>query len=62
MYGGEESLLVFLACLGSGMTYVQLADSTFGGDPRRFSDMFRFMVNHLYKKIPHKLTSKSLSL
>ena len=59
---GEECILIFLATIGTGMTYVQLSDCIFGGDPRRFSDMFRFVVCHLYDNFRHKITGNSLSL
>ena len=44
------------------MTYIQLSDCIFGGDPRRFSQMFRFVVCHLYNNFRHKIMGKSLSM
>ena len=61
-HSGEEYILLFLACIGTGMTYVQLSDCIFGGDPRRFRDMFCFVVCHLYDNFCHKITNNSLSL
>ena len=34
--------MFFFACLAIRMTCAQLADFLFGGDPCRFSNMFRF--------------------
>ena len=53
----------FLATIETGMTYVQVFFyCILGGDQRRFSDMFRFVVCHLYDNFRHKIVGNSFSL
>ena len=44
------------------MTFVQFGDCWFGGDPRRFSDMFTFSVNHLHNNFAEFITGDSLKI
>lgn len=59
---GETCMLMFLATLGTGMTYIQLADCWFGGDPRILSDVITNFVEHLFDNFGYLVTGDSLSL
>ena len=59
-YGGEECFIIFLFHTMKGVPFVDMARHTFGGDPRRFSDMNTLMINHLYMMFYHKISGTSL--
>jgi len=55
-------MLVFLCILCTGMTFIQASDCWFGGDPRRFSDMFTLFVEHLYSNFAHLIEGRSMDI
>jgi len=60
VYGGEECFLVMLFHFIKGTPFTQMARLTFGGDPRRLSEMFDLMIDHLYFTFYHKISGVSL--
>ena len=62
LLGGEESLLIFLYYIRSGMTFTRMADSIFGGDPRRMTNHVRAITDHLYHHFYHKITGDSMRM
>ena len=59
-FSGEEAMLVFIFHIRSGMTFVQMAEHVFGGDPRHFMYYVRALQNHLYTTFYHKLFGDSM--
>ena len=59
-YGGEECFLVFMFHMIKGVPFTEMARHTFGGDPRRLSEMHHLMVNHLYTTFYNKISGTSL--
>ena len=59
-FSGETCFLIFLYHLRKGMPFTSMARHVFGGDPRRYTPMFRLMVNHLYFTFYNKISGTSL--
>ena len=61
-FTGEEAMLVFLFHIRSAMPYTQMAEHTFGGDPRVFTHFVRAILTHLYSNFYHKISGDSLRM
>ena len=59
-YGGEECFIIFMFHMIKGIPFTEMARHTFGGDPRRLSEMHHLMINHLYMTFYHKISGTSL--
>ena len=60
VFRGEECFLITLYHMVKGVPFTAMARHTFGGDPRRMSDMFRLTINHLYFTFYNKISGTSL--
>ena len=60
VYQGEECFLVMLFHLNKGTPYTAMVRSIFGGGPRRLSQMFDIMIDHLYFTFYNKISWTSL--
>ena len=45
---GEEMFIILMYHLLKGKTYTSMARGPFGGNPRKFSFMFKVFIDHLY--------------
>ena len=61
-YQGEECFLIMMFHMNKGAPFTAMARNTFGGDPRRLSEMFDLMIDHLYLKFYHKISGTSLGM
>lgn len=59
-FSGEECFIITLYYMIKGIPFTSMARNTFGGDPRRFSDMFGLMIDHLYITFYHKISGDSM--
>ena len=60
VYDGEECFIIYLFPLMQGAPFTTMARHYFGGDPRRMSEMFEIMVNHIYFTFYNKISGTSL--
>ena len=60
VFSGEEAMLVFLHHICTGTTHTWKAESTIGGDPRKFTYYMRSMCNHVYENVCHKISGDSM--
>ena len=60
VYIGEECFIIYLFHLMQGIPFTTMARMYFGGDPRRMSEMFEVMVNHIYFTFYNKISGTSL--
>ena len=60
VYDGEACFIIYLFHLMQGTPFTTMARHYFGGDPRRMSDMFEVMVNHIYFNFYNKISGTSL--
>ena len=61
VYTGEECFIIYLCHLNKGWPFTHMARGWFGGDPRRYTEMFDAMVDHLYITFYNKISGTSLS-
>ena len=60
LYDGEECFMIYLFHIMQGTAFTTMARDYFGGDPRRMSEMFETMVNHIYFTFYNKISGTSL--
>ena len=60
LYDGEACFIIYLFHLMQGTPFTTMARHYFGGDPRRMSEMFEVMVNHVYFTFYNKISGTSL--
>ena len=60
VYDGEGCFIIYLFHLMQGDPFTTMARHYFGGDPRRMSEMFEVMVNHIYFTFYNKISGTSL--
>jgi hypothetical protein len=61
-FTGEEMLIVSLSKIGAGLSWTLLCKDIFGGNPRRWSPGFKWLINHLFINVYHKISGRSMEL
>ena len=61
-FTGEEAMLIFLFHIRHATPFTQMAEHTFGGDPRLFTHYIRAILRHLYSNFYHKISGDSLRM
>ncbi len=62
VFTGEECFLIYLYRVMRGSPFTDMSRLVFGGNPRRFSDMFNVMNDHLYFNFYHKISGMSMNM
>jgi len=61
-FTGEELLIICLSKIATGDPWTRLIPGYFGGDVRRWSEGFRWFINHLFCNFYHKISGESIQL
>jgi hypothetical protein len=61
-FSGEELLIVCSSKIATGDPWTCLIPGYFGGDVRRWSEAFRWFINHLFCNFYHKISGESIEL
>jgi hypothetical protein len=60
IFTGEEVLLVALTRIATGDAFYDFIPSKFGGDGAKWSDAFKWFINHIFLTFYHKITGNSM--
>ena len=60
VFSGEEAMLIFLCYIRTATPFTRLAQTTFGGDPRKYTYHVRSISDHLYSHFYHKISGDSM--
>jgi len=61
-FTGEEALIISLSKCASGEPWTQMGPAKFGGDPREFSLLFRWFINHVFSCFYNRISGRSLEI
>lgn len=61
VFTGEEAMLIYLYHIRTGTAYTRMANTVFGGDPRKITWYIREILDHLHDTFYHKISGDSMS-
>jgi hypothetical protein len=60
-FSGEEVLIISMTKISLGLSFITM-ESFFGGNPREYSSVFHWFVNHIFCSFYNKISGSSLEL
>jgi len=61
-FTGEEILIFCLTRIALGLDFTLLVESKFGGSATRWSEAFKWFIEHIYFTFYHRITGNSMTL
>jgi hypothetical protein len=62
LFTGEEVMIFCLTRIALGLDIVELVESKFGGNSTRWSEAFKWFVDHIYFTFYHRISGDSMRL